>query len=299
MADPIHQFEIHKIFSLGHIGGQEIAFTNSSAYMFGSVALVALLMIGGSAGRRLVPNRVQSVAELSYEFVGNTLRESVGEEGMKFFPFVFSLFAFILTANLLGLFPLSIIPGQHQFTTTSHFSITGVLAVMSFAIVLIVGFARHRLHFFSLFVPHGTPTQARRLSGVHTLLSAHPDSLMLANYALAKRLVAEMARLCAANGVAFVVLSVPLVYEDDAVAELRAIDPTLDPAFFDRDLGSLADSTGFDFVPLTGPFAESRRRTGQRLHWAHWNYRGHRLVGGLLVGALAALSPPPQAGDNR
>jgi hypothetical protein len=148
-------------------------------------------------------------------------------------------------------------------------------------------------------VPDGTSTPARRLSGVHTLLSAHPDSLMLANYALAKRLVAEMARICAAKGVAFVVLSVPLVYEDEVVAELRAIDPTLDPAFFDRDLAALADSTGFDFVPLTGPFSESRRRTGQRLHWAHWNYRGHRLAGGLLAGALAALSTPAPPADKR
>src|SRR3954447_13382177 len=100
MADPIHQFEIHKIFTLGHIGSQEIAFTNSSAYMFGAVAIVSLLMIGGSAGRRLIPTRIQSLAEISYEFVSNTLRSSVGEEGMKFFPFVFSLFMFILTANL-------------------------------------------------------------------------------------------------------------------------------------------------------------------------------------------------------
>ena len=113
MADPIHQFEIHKIFSLGHIGGQEIAFTNSSAYMFGAVAVVSLLMIGGSAARSLVPGRFQSVAELSYEFVGNTLRESVGDEGMKFFPFVFSLFMFILTANMIGIIP-------YTFTVTSH-----------------------------------------------------------------------------------------------------------------------------------------------------------------------------------
>src|ERR1044072_5384275 len=82
---------------------------------------------------------------------------NIGPQGKKFMPYIFSLFTLILVANLLGLFPLSIIPGQHQFTTTSHFSITGILAVMSFSIVLIVGFARHGLKFFSLFVPHGTP----------------------------------------------------------------------------------------------------------------------------------------------
>jgi F-type H+-transporting ATPase subunit a len=87
MIDPIHQFNIDKIFTIGHIGNQEIAFTNSSAYMFGTVALISLLMIG--AGRKLVPDRFQSMAEISYEFVANTLRSNAGAEGMKFFPLVF------------------------------------------------------------------------------------------------------------------------------------------------------------------------------------------------------------------
>lgn len=148
-------------------------------------------------------------------------------------------------------------------------------------------------------VPRSEPSEARRLSGVYTLLSAHPDSLLLANYALAKRVVADMARTCAANGVAFVVMSVPLVYQGDVVAELRAIDPTLDPAFFDRDLAALADSAGFAFVPLTDRFVEASRANGQRLHWGHWNYLGHRLVGRLLAAALAAPPPAPAAEGNR
>lgn len=143
MADPIHQFEIHKIFTLGHIGNQEIAFTNSSAYMFGAVALVGLLMLGGSAGRRLIPNRFQSVAELSYEFVSNTLRGSVGEEGMKFFPLVFSIFMFILTANLIGIVP-------YTFTVTSHLIITLALALMVFLTVLLYGIYKNGLGFFKL-----------------------------------------------------------------------------------------------------------------------------------------------------
>src|SRR5437588_2672158 len=92
MIDPIHQFNIDNIFTIGHIGNQEIAFTNSSAYMFGSVALISLLMIGGVARRQLVPGRIQSMAELSYEFVANTVRTTAGKEGMKFFPLVFSIF---------------------------------------------------------------------------------------------------------------------------------------------------------------------------------------------------------------
>src|SRR3954463_3819889 len=104
-ADPIHQFNIDKIFTIGHIGGQEIAFTNSSAYMFGSVALIALLMIGGSAGRKLGPDRIQSIAELSYEFVANTIRSTAGPEGMRFFPLVFSIFMFICISNVIGIVP--------------------------------------------------------------------------------------------------------------------------------------------------------------------------------------------------
>src|SRR6201991_3672682 len=150
MADPIHQFEIHKIFTLGHIGNQEIAFTNSSAYMFATVALIGLLMIGGSAGRRLIPNRFQSLAELSYEFVSNTLRQSAGDEGMKFFPLVFSIFMFILVANLIGIIPFT-------FSVTSHLIVTLSLALMVFLTVFLYGLYKNGLKFFKLFVPSGIP----------------------------------------------------------------------------------------------------------------------------------------------
>src|SRR6202142_3458824 len=103
MIDPIEQFHIEKLFTIGHIGNQEIAFTNSSAYMFGSVALISLLMIGGVAARRLVPGRIQSMAELSYEFVASAVRGNAGAEGMKFFPLVFSLFMFIMVSNMIGI----------------------------------------------------------------------------------------------------------------------------------------------------------------------------------------------------
>src|ERR1700674_5381194 len=104
-ADPIHQFQITKLFTIGHIGGQEIAFTNSSAYMFASVAMISLLMIGGTWGRQLVPGRIQSLAELSYEFVAGMIRSIVGREGMRFFPLVFSLFMFIMVSNVIGIIP--------------------------------------------------------------------------------------------------------------------------------------------------------------------------------------------------
>ena len=102
MADPIHQFEIKKLATLGHIGGQEIAFTNSALFMLLAVAGVSALMIGATSRRAAVPGRMQSVAEITYEFVADMLRSSAGKEGMKFFPLVFSLFMFILVANMLG-----------------------------------------------------------------------------------------------------------------------------------------------------------------------------------------------------
>src|ERR1700720_3202405 len=149
-ADPIHQFQITKYFTLGHIGGQEIAFTNSSAYMFASVAVISLLMIGGSAGRQLVPGRIQSMAELSYEFVANTVRSTAGTEGMKFFPLVFSLFMFIGVSNLVGIIPST-------FTVSSHIIVTVSLALLVFLTVLIYGFYKNGLKFFKLFVPSGIP----------------------------------------------------------------------------------------------------------------------------------------------
>ena len=148
MIDPIHQFNIDKIFTIGHIGNQEIAFTNSSAYMFGTVALISLLMIG--AGRKLVPGRFQSMAEISYEFVANTLRSSAGAEGMKFFPLVFSIFMFICVSNIVGIIP-------YAFTISSHIIITAALALLVFFTVLIYGFYKNGLKFFKLFVPSGVP----------------------------------------------------------------------------------------------------------------------------------------------
>jgi F-type H+-transporting ATPase subunit a len=150
MIDPIEQFNIEKLFTIGHLGNQEIAFTNSSAYMFGSVALISLLMIGGSAGRRLVPGRFQSMAELSYEFVANTIRSSAGSEGMKFFPLVFSLFMFIMVSNMIGIIP-------YTFTVSSHIIVTVALALLVFLTVLVYGFYKNGLKFFKLFVPSGVP----------------------------------------------------------------------------------------------------------------------------------------------
>jgi F-type H+-transporting ATPase subunit a len=149
-VDPIHQFQIHDMVPMMNIGGRDIAFTNSALVMFIIVLAISLLMIGATSRRALVPGRLQSIAEMSYEFVANTVRSSAGTEGMKFFPFVFSLFMFILFANIIGLIPYS-------FTVTSQIIITVAFALLVFFIVVIYGFWRNGLHFLNLFVPKGVP----------------------------------------------------------------------------------------------------------------------------------------------
>jgi F-type H+-transporting ATPase subunit a len=150
MGDPIHQFQLKSFFSLGHIGPYEIAFTNSALFMLIALLATAALMLIPTRSRALVPSRAQSVAEISYEFVADTIQSTAGKEGMKFFPLVFSLFIFVLTVNLLGLLP-------YGFTVTSHIIITVALALLVFVTVLVYGFWKNGLRFFKLFVPSGIP----------------------------------------------------------------------------------------------------------------------------------------------
>jgi len=150
MADPIHQFQIVNYFSLGKIGPVNLAFTNSALYMGIAVGLTAALMLGATAGRQLVPGRMQSVAELAYEFVAGMIRNTIGESGMQFFPLVFSLFMFVLVSNVVGLIP-------YNFTVASHLVVTAALALLVFLTVVIYGFWRNGLHFLRVFVPSGVP----------------------------------------------------------------------------------------------------------------------------------------------
>src|SRR5665213_3380538 len=148
--DPIHQFQIVNLFPLGKIGNTEIAFTNSALVMLIAVVGLTLFLVIGTAGGRAVPTRLQSAAELSYEFVASMVRSTAGQEGMRFFPFVFTIFMFVLSLNMFGLIP-------YGFTVTSHIIITAALALLVFFTVVIYGLKLHGLHFFNLFVPKGVP----------------------------------------------------------------------------------------------------------------------------------------------
>ena len=149
MPDPIHQFEIHPIIPI-KIFGWDASFTNSSLFMLVAVVLIAAFFMVSMRSRALVPGRLQSVAEIGYEFVAGMLRESTGRSGMKYFPLVFSLFMFIFVCNMLGM-----IPGF--FTVTSHIVVTAALAALVFLTVLAVGFAQNGVRFLKLFVPSGVP----------------------------------------------------------------------------------------------------------------------------------------------
>ena len=147
--NPLEQFEIHRLVPI-EIGGVDVSFTNSSLWMVIAITLVTLFLTLSVRRRALVPGRWQSLAELAYEFIANMIRDNVGQEGRRFFPFIFTLFMFILFGNMLGLIPYS-------FTYTSHIIVTVTLALTVFLGVTIVGIVRHGLRFFTFFMPPGVP----------------------------------------------------------------------------------------------------------------------------------------------
>jgi F-type H+-transporting ATPase subunit a len=150
MAGPMEQFEITVLHPM-QVGAYDLSFTNSSLWMVIALAGVSIFLFVGTARPQLVPGRWQAAVEYLYDFVRKMLDENVGPEGRRFAPLIFSIFIFVLACNLLGL-----LPWIGAFTPTSHIAVTLALAVIVFATVCIVGFARHGLHFFALFWPHGS-----------------------------------------------------------------------------------------------------------------------------------------------
>jgi F-type H+-transporting ATPase subunit a len=153
--DPMHQFVIEPIFG-SFQANNPFVFTNSALWTLIVLGAIWLFMFGGMK-RELVPGRWQVAVEGLIGFVDDMVGASIGPEGKKYLPWVFTAFVFILASNWIGALPFAIVPGAHPFTVTSQFTITGTMSIISFAIVLGVGFWKHGLRFFSLFVPHGTP----------------------------------------------------------------------------------------------------------------------------------------------
>lgn len=147
--DPLHQFQIHSMFQIV-LGGYDVSFTNSALFMVVAVAAVYLLLVMGMANKSMVPGRLQSLAEMFYEFVANLVRDNAGHDAKPYFPFVFSIFMFVLIGNMIGMIP-------YTFTFTSHIIVTFALAATVFVFVTILALMKHGLHFFSFFMPHGAP----------------------------------------------------------------------------------------------------------------------------------------------
>lgn len=149
MASPIHQFEIQPIVPFS-LGGIDLAFTNSALWMTIGLVVSSFFFLIATRQQAMVPGRLQVFTEIMYEFIAKMVRENVGVKGFQYFPFIFTLFIFVLMGNVLGLLPYS-------FTYTSHLAVTGALAVFVFGMVVFFGFYNHGLHFLSLFVPSGAP----------------------------------------------------------------------------------------------------------------------------------------------
>lgn len=147
--DPLHQFQINPILQIV-IAGYDVSFTNSAFFMVVAVALIYALLVFGMSGRALVPGRLQSLAEIFYEFVANMVRDNAGHDARPYFPFVFAIFMFVLFGNLVGMIPFT-------FTFTSHIIVTFTLAATVFVFVTVLALMKHGLHFFSFFMPHGAP----------------------------------------------------------------------------------------------------------------------------------------------
>ena len=147
--NPLEQFHIKPLIPI-HIGGIDASFTNSAAFMAVAVLCISALMILSVRSRALVPGRWQLLAEMSYTFIAKMLTDTVGKEGRPYFPFIFSVFMFVLFGNMLGMLPYS-------FTYTSHLAVTFALAAFIFVAVTVIAIAKHGMKFFSFFLPHGVP----------------------------------------------------------------------------------------------------------------------------------------------
>jgi len=160
---PLEQFQINRLIPM-EVGGVDVSFTNSALWMVLVIAGATLFLTLGMQRRAMVPGRLQSMAEMTYELVAGVVRDNVGSTGRPYFPFIFTIFIFVLFSNLFGLIPYS-------FTVTSHIIVTFALAAMVWIGVTVIGIAKHGLHFFSLFLPKGIPIALAPLLVVIELIS--------------------------------------------------------------------------------------------------------------------------------
>ena len=177
-TNPMHQFEVYKIGPKIDLGGINLSYTNASLFMTISGILILLLLFFGTKKKSLIPSKLQLITELSYTFVAKMINDTAGSSAKSFFPFIFTLFMFVLFCNMVGMLPYS-------FTVTSHIIVTFVLAAIIFIGVTIVGFIKHGLKYLELFVPKGVPALLLPLIVVIEIISylSRPISLSVRLFA--------------------------------------------------------------------------------------------------------------------
>lgn len=215
MAGPLEQFEVNTIVPL-EVAGYDISITNSAVYMAITLLTIMFFMVGGMRKTALVPGRWQSSVEMCYEFIAKMLGDTAGPDGRKYFPFVFTLFMFILAANLIGM-----VPWVHAFTVTSHIAVTFAMAFFIFIGVTIIGFIKHGIGFLKFFVPGDAPVALLPLLIVIEVVSylSRPISLsvrlfanMVAGHTMLKVFGGFVVSLAAAGGVLAVGSIVPFAF---------------------------------------------------------------------------------------
>ena len=177
-TNPMHQFNIYRIGPEVNLGGVDISFTNASLFMILSALTIMSLFFWGTRGKALVPTKIQLLAELSYTFVSKMINETAGSKAKPYFPFIFTLFIFVLFCNMIGMLP-------YAFTVTSHIIVTFILASIIFVGVTIVGFMKHGIGYLKLFVPSGVPIVLLPLIVVIEIISylSRPVSLSVRLFA--------------------------------------------------------------------------------------------------------------------
>lgn len=213
MANPVTQFEIKPLIPI-EIAGADVSYTNSALAMTGAVLIATVFLTMSMRGRALVPGRLQGFSEMLYQFIAGMLDDNVGREGRPYFPFVFSLFVFIMLGNLIGLLPYS-------FTFTSHLAVNFSLALFIFLAITALGFIRHGVRFFGLFFPQGAPIAAAPILIPIEIISylARPFSLairLFANMTAGHIMLKVLATLALASGVVLGIL--PFLFISAVVA---------------------------------------------------------------------------------
>ena len=177
-SNPMQQFSVHKIGPEIKIAGIDLSFTNASLFMVISASIILLFLFLGTREKKIIPDKVQLIAEMFYTFVAKMISDTAGSKAKPYFPFIFSLFMFVLFCNMVGMLPYS-------FTVTSHIIVTLIMALFIFIAVTIIGFAKHGFKYLSIFVPSGVPAVLLPLITVIEIISylSRPVSLSVRLFA--------------------------------------------------------------------------------------------------------------------